>query len=120
MTKRSTRRGKRSRMLRELRSADDRFGPDQSETVHAWPDGWTIRRLSSHSDIQREGALMHNCLADHPGADYGPDAPLGWWITGVACSLGDGEIATHSLRDEHNYPHVTFIYLRSAHGLIEA
>lgn len=77
---------RRRHLLNMSRILDTTLGPDQSETVFDYADGWTIRLVDRVPDQQREGLLMGNCLADtrqsHPN--------------------------TWSLRDEHNLPHLTF------------
>jgi hypothetical protein len=106
----SRNRGKRNTRRRRLAAAEQLHGPDGTDTVHRYPDGWTIRRLTRHEDLQREGHVMHHCLhetawlftpefvalsaraADLPGAPV-PNIPVGW---------------LHSLRDTDNYPHATF------------
>jgi hypothetical protein len=62
------------------------LGPDQSEIIYAYSDGWTIRRLHRKDDQLREGKLMQNCLR-------------GATRTDVNC---------WSLRDPDNLPHCSF------------
>jgi len=35
--------------------------PDQSEVVHEFPDGYTIRKLNNLADVHREGVMQRNC-----------------------------------------------------------
>ncbi|WP_196807281.1 PcfJ domain-containing protein [Candidatus Solirubrobacter pratensis] len=67
----------RTQKLRRAAEVEAAIGaPDQSEVVHAFPDGWTIRRPTTWSDVYREGALMHNCW----NGDYS-DSPAGMWAS---------------------------------------
>ena len=36
-------------------------GWERRDVVHSFPNGWTIVRVSTASDIEREGRLMGNC-----------------------------------------------------------
>jgi uncharacterized protein (DUF1810 family) len=59
------------------------LAPDTSEVIHQYPDGWTVRRPTTFSDIDRTGRLMSNCWdldfvhnEQHPGPyDAHPDWP---------------------------------------------
>src|SRR5215207_2099251 len=57
---RGTRRGKRSRTLRRLGEAVDRYGPDTSIAVDTFDDDSTIDRLGDLTSVWREGFLMRN------------------------------------------------------------
>lgn len=103
----SARRAKKRRVqARAMQAAERRLGPDQSTVLHTFEDGWSIRRPSTVSDVRREGVLMRHCLAEPPAPDS-DDPPLDWWIEAGVCSL----------RDEQNFPHVTFAHFHG-HGLI--
>jgi hypothetical protein len=93
--KRATRRGKRSRRLRDSREATQQFGIDRATIVFRFPDGWTVRRLGDATDLDREGMQMRNCL------------------TGAYDYATYGE-TVYSLRDPGNIPHAT---MRVLHGL---
>lgn len=100
MASKGNRRGKRHRRARAVREADERFGPDQSVTVHTFPDGWTIRHAQTINDQWREGTLMKNCLQDQKDlvAMAGDRAHE---FTGLT------DETVYSLRDPSNFPHVT-------------
>jgi len=55
---------RRTRRRSRGREADRRYGPDTSEVIFAYEDGWTIRRPHTMADLQRLGFLLHNCLID--------------------------------------------------------
>lgn len=76
-----------------------RLGVDGSEVVHAFSDGWTIRKVATYRDELREGVLMGSDLA----VFLERDARLG------AQRLPAGD-SHHSLRDPNNYPHATFAF----------
>jgi hypothetical protein len=79
--------GRRQRELRAIsRRFEERFGPDEADTVYTFDDGWTIRRLERVVDQRREGELMRSCLRALSELD-----PNCW-----------------SLRDTDNLPHATF------------
>ena len=53
---------KKMELSKELEA---RFGgPDTSEIIHEFPDGWTIRRCLSYGDLCREGEIMSHCWAN--------------------------------------------------------
>lgn len=84
---RSTGRRRRRRRLTLARELDATpLGPDESEVVHSWEDGWTLRRVERLSDQRREGILARHCSRQ----------------------LTEPLPREHSLRDEDNLPHVTF------------
>jgi hypothetical protein len=56
--------------LERAQALDNQYGPDSSEVVHQWPDGWTMRKLKTRGDMQREGELVGNCFAHDPGDDF--------------------------------------------------
>jgi len=67
---RGTRRGKRSKALRLRREADRRFGPDHSEVVHRFDDGWSVWQPTRVSDLRREGLMQRCCLATITPGDW--------------------------------------------------
>lgn len=84
----------------------DEVAPDRSQIVHQFPNGWTVRKLQTYADKAREGALMSNCWANPVSPDdlkapedYQEDLP-------PANSMYNTR--HYSLRDEYNYPHVSF------------
>lgn len=72
------------------------FGPDTSEIMHTFPDGFTIRQPASLADEFREGMLMNNCVGDNAALH----SPQEWreqtWPQ------------FESLRDPHNIPKATW------------
>lgn len=102
----------------QLLQRANRLPEDKSQIVHQWPDGWSIRRLQSYQDMEREGQLVSNCLAysqtddpspeweGHPQAEN--DERGNWYLphdADLSLPVGDH---IHSLRDPDNIPHVTF------------
>lgn len=99
--------------------------PDQSEVLHEWPDGWSIRQPKTFLDHHREGVLMSNCYdANHPDRhwlwnQYEPDTVstppnnMGWTeyidqeMNKPATRLHGDQVQTYSLRDPDNIPHMT-------------
>lgn len=89
---------------------------DQSEIVHTFPSGWTIRKLKNYGDMNREGCLMGNCLAlhdegiyrgwyDHPYEDEDPE----FWNERYKEDIDESLMGPFfSLRDESNFPHATY------------
>lgn len=66
----------RTQTLKRAEQWDKFHGqPDQSETVHQYPDGWSIRKLQTKGDLNREGQLMGNCWAAdrYHDQDYGEE-----------------------------------------------
>lgn len=106
------------------------FGPDQSIVVYQWPDGWSVRQLTTYGDMHREGKLMSNCWALDFDTEYMDEnelmaldedirewhprplnrANLGQMIGGNASQ------ALMSLRDPANIPHVSFIWAEGIQG----
>jgi 2'-5' RNA ligase len=90
-------------------------GPDSSQVVHEFPDGWKIHKLITPADRQREGQLMHNCWAkplrwepDAPGE--GSNEPYKTLDEFQLDQMG-GPYPYHqwmSLRDPMGYPHASF------------
>lgn len=62
------------------------LGPDRSEIVHRFDDGWTVRRIPGLADQRREGILCRSCMrsATKPYQN------------------------ALSLRDPDNLPHISF------------
>src|SRR3954464_10656302 len=89
---RSRQRGRRNTHRRRLLEAERRFGPDQSEIVFTFLDGWTIRRIDRVADLKREGELMGHCLRS------------------MVPPINDEDPQVFSLRDVDGYPHVTVFY----------
>lgn len=99
---RSTRSLKRRRwkQRRALRDADERYGPDETVVIFEFEDGWTIRRLTSISDVRREGRLMEHCLTEER-----------WVPSDVPAERLE---VFYSLRDPANLPHLTFVHFPAA------
>jgi hypothetical protein len=102
-----SRRDKPRRQRQRVRQTDDQLGPDRSEIIYTFPDGWTIRRPTSMADLVREGELLENCLRDLIES-------LDLIATIDDEALTDGAVTllenTHSLRDADNYPHAVFVH----------
>jgi len=64
---------------------------DKAKTYYAFSDGWRMAKLETPLQFEREGALMHHCIA---GATYQRRAQ-------------DGNYVYLSLRDATNTPHAT-------------
>ncbi len=81
-----------------------------TEVVHSFADGWTIVRLTTVGDVQREGCLMRNCLRNmFEDASLDRSTP----IEEMADALNRPNVPLlHSLRDEQNLPHLTW-YMNS-------
>jgi hypothetical protein len=75
-----------ARKIEEAGGLDGMAGPDSSQVVYEYRDGWTVRRIVTANDQHREGMLLRNCLAGR----WAMDENL--W----------------SLRDRDNLPHVAF------------
>lgn len=65
-------------------------------TVFEWPDGWTVKELSSAQDLVNEGEAMKHCI----GQDNQP----------YCRALEEGAITAYSLRDPEGMPHATWHY----------
>jgi hypothetical protein len=61
----------------------------KGQVVKAWPDGWTIQRLTDPDILKYEGREMSNCVG------------------GYSDQTADGTSMIYSLRDEDNVPHTT-------------
>jgi hypothetical protein len=59
------------------------------ETVHQWPDGWTIKRLHTPEELRDEGDVMGHCVGN-----YGDE-------------VRNGSTSIYSLRDPAGVSHVT-------------
>lgn len=75
----------------QMAELDRKLGPDESEIVHPFGDGWSIARHHRPNDVGRVGVLMNNCWANHNGR-----APY------VNSSY-------YSLRDRNSIPRVAFM-----------
>lgn len=65
--------------------------PNAGEVVHAYPDGWTMRRLSTPQEAYVEGEEMQNCLPK-----FAPE-------------VNSGKYHLFSLRDHVNAPHANVL-----------
>src|SRR4051812_18567704 len=99
----------RSWRRRQLRAADTRYGPDQSEVICRFHDDWTIRRPLVVADCRREGFLQHNCLEKQEYGDASGRAFVGVqdWVSPDP-DAPRYRTVVHSLRDVDNFPRVTF------------
>lgn len=105
----------RTQLLQQLQAHEAKFGPDQSEMVHSFPDGWTIRQLKTFGDLHREGELMGSCFSataekPHPVWDessFQHEYPTDQEIAGVAHAPLPNSYDFKSLRDPENIPHVS-------------
>lgn len=117
---------------REMAQAQEqgKLAHDRSIVVHTFEDGWTIRRLSTCSDVRREGVLMRSCLPKYVGDEQVSDKPLRYepsvhrdekaivdatgapaaWREQIKADLDLDHcgLSLYSLRDETNLPHATF------------
>lgn len=88
---------------------------DQSDIVHTFDDGWTLRKLRTVGDHWRESELMSNCTDDAIRAHIGeteseePDWVVKQRIENYALDRPWEELDSNyiSLRDPNNIPHVT-------------
>jgi len=60
------------RRRREYEDAQAEHGPDKSEILHTFEDGWTIRKMKEPQDWKIEGQMMGNCI----GGMYNGDARI--------------------------------------------
>lgn len=56
----------RNKQLRQMKELQEQYGPDSSEVVHGFDDGWTVNRLKNYADKVREGEMMNNCFRFPP------------------------------------------------------
>lgn len=120
----------RTQQLQQAQQLEQKYGPDQSEPVHQFSNGWSMRQLKTYGDAIREGELMSNCLSpyrvepeshhsvwsDHPQSMWeengAPSPRLHGEYVGVpdpdsidpTPPLGEN---VWSLRDPDNLPHGT-------------
>ena len=64
------------------------------EVVFAWPDGWTMQRLTTPEQLDDEGALVQHCVGDG----------------GYDARVRSGDTIIYSLRSPAGSPHVTVEY----------
>lgn len=114
-----------SQRLRRAQELEAQYGPDASQTVHSFPDGWTIKQLQTYADAQREGHLMGNCFGydstewpheiwnEHPdmenvaNEDDEWDDRKYWELSPHADMHHELPQPMYSLRDPANLPHVS-------------
>ena len=100
--------------LQRAQSLETILGPDESQIVHQFDDGWTIRQLSIYADAEREGHLMSNCMRwsgeDESASFWGFHPNYQTWedpeFEDLDMPLPSFE-EVYSLRDPNNIPHVT-------------
>ncbi len=98
------------------------LGPDQSQVVHSYPNGWTMRKLQTYADAHREGKLVSNCFAHdshtphsvwalHPEASHWDADGDGYAEEYAIPTVSQFDlplpIDLYSLRDPNNIPHVS-------------
>lgn len=84
---------------------EEEHGPEQTEVLHEFPDGWTIRHLPSWNEVGREGDMMHHCWGGMGTSEDRNDMvydPSSQHVMGADMNL--------SLRDPNNWPHASFSY----------
>lgn len=59
----------RTQLLQQAQAHERQHGPDLSEPVHTFADGWTVKALTTFGDMHREGQLMSNCFSPVDGYD---------------------------------------------------
>lgn len=122
-----------AQLLAKAEWLEQKFGPDTSEIIYQFPDGWTIRALHTYGDMYREGELMGNCFSSdasefnhelweaHPEANWSGGTSLSESVVtpspqGILETGGDpvGGIldeplayTLYSLRDPDNLPHAS-------------
>lgn len=70
--------------------------------VAAWPDGWTLQRLTEKKDFADEGTSMAHCIGGPIRARGIRDGESQYWQ-----AARDGEAAYFSLRNQNGVPEVT-------------
>lgn len=68
-----------------------KHSPEDGEVVHAFPNGYTMRAVTSPDEAHTEAELMQNCVSK------------------FAPHIGNGEFHLLSLRDEGNNPHANIL-----------
>lgn len=123
----------RAQKLKHAEQVERMIGTsDQSQIIHQFSDGHSVRQLQTYGDAVREGELMGNCLSpyqvdpeshhpiwhSHPSAIFGnPNDPWGEserddedeyeGIPDGADMSQPLPTTIHSLRDSDNIPHLT-------------
>lgn len=59
------------------------------KVVHQWPDGWSVRQLTTPEELEGEGDAMGHCVGSY------------------ADQVANGRTMIYSLRDHAGHPHVT-------------
>ena len=115
----------RTQLLNDAQAHEGQYGPDTSEVVKQLVDGWTVRRPTTLADIEREGTLMGNCVAD---GDYNREVSLPRYTEdGISQSSSldwgnpehwniPSDNYYHSLRDPDNLPHATWTHTDNIEG----
>ncbi len=84
---------------------------DNSSLIYSFPDQWTIKKLETYGDMEREGKLMGNCFS--PGTTRQPHR---FWALHPDYQQSDWDKIDlsrsipqplYSLRDPNNLPHVS-------------
>lgn len=110
----------RTQYLQMAQELDQQIGPDSSIVVYTFPNGWTVRELTTLGDVHREGELMGSCLSSNAG-DCHPIWEYAWealeededeeWTEGDGLNFDEyiGEEGPMlSLRDTDNLPHLSW------------
>lgn len=92
----------RTQMLQEQERFHNEFGPDNAQTAHQFPDGWSIKTVQTPHQESYEGELMNNCIGG--AATLRNQIPERMWHE--KSQLG---ATMMSLRDPQNIPHASFV-----------
>jgi hypothetical protein len=93
----------RSQLEKKQEYFHQQFGPDNSEVVHRFDDGWTINKLTTPHNECYEGELMGNCVGSAKSLANAVK-PADWHTPDTT------EYVYHSIRDPQNIPHGTFVH----------
>jgi hypothetical protein len=95
--------------LQRKERLEQTLGPDQTNVVHEWPNGWKMHEINNYADMEREGRMMGNCFglytSDNPHEVWGehPECDFFWDDEG---SVDEGSVerpGEPGAEDIHNY-----------------
>jgi hypothetical protein len=92
------------------REWENLHGPDESEIIYEFADGWTVRNIVRFKEAVREGYLMKHCLTGRE-THWGTTSEN--FLVERLCHDG---CYLASLRDPRNFPRMTF-FLVLSHGV---
>jgi hypothetical protein len=100
----------------QLARLDAKLPQDRSEIVFRFPDGWSVRHLTTRGDEHREGVLLRHCWHHQFALDSGKaGSSVTEQAAYFAAPLVDGDpfedgdrTCCYSLRDSDNLPCVSF------------